>query len=258
MTAPGSGGATRAKARLGKFNAGQKLNATFLGAAIFIMLGTGSIMKWFDPFPISWRTGATFVHDWVALGVWLAVIGHIMFALRDPDALAAMRRGPDQRALGAHTAAALVRGRDREVCGAAESRPVGSPRWPTPAATIPARSSSPPSCVRATAGSAPGRRRCAPRPSRASPTRRRRVPRHEPSPRRRPRRRAPGARGAHRAVLPARRVRDPARQRRHHVVLGRGGVRPDRAAQRAPGVRRVLVEVRGGRRGRAAPRGRRS
>jgi formate dehydrogenase subunit gamma len=86
--------ATRAKARLGKFNAGQKLNATFLGAAIFIMLGTGSIMKWFDPFPISWRTGATFVHDWVALGVWLAVIGHIMFALRDPDALGAMRRGP--------------------------------------------------------------------------------------------------------------------------------------------------------------------
>jgi formate dehydrogenase subunit gamma len=84
---------TRDRARLGKFNAGQKLNATFLGAAIVLMLGTGIIMKWFEPFPLSWRTGATFVHDWVALGVWIAVIGHIVFAMRDPEALASMRRG---------------------------------------------------------------------------------------------------------------------------------------------------------------------
>ena len=60
-------------ARLGKFNPGQKLNATFLGAGDLVMLGTGTIMKWFDPFPIDWRTGATFVHDWVALGIWIAV-----------------------------------------------------------------------------------------------------------------------------------------------------------------------------------------
>jgi len=85
--------ATRDRARLGKFNAGQKLNATFLGAAMVLMLGTGIIMKWFEPFPLSWRTGATFVHDWVALGVWVAVIGHVMFAMRDPEALASMRRG---------------------------------------------------------------------------------------------------------------------------------------------------------------------
>ncbi|HEY8218342.1 MAG TPA: cytochrome b/b6 domain-containing protein [Acidimicrobiia bacterium] len=84
---------TRDTARLGKFNPGQKLNATFLGAAILLMLGTGSIMKWFEPFPLSWRTGATFVHDWVALGVWLAVGGHVLFALRDPDALSSMLRG---------------------------------------------------------------------------------------------------------------------------------------------------------------------
>jgi formate dehydrogenase subunit gamma len=57
------------------------------------MLGTGIIMKWFEPFPLSWRTGATFVHDWVALGIWLAVAGHVLFALRDPDALGSMRRG---------------------------------------------------------------------------------------------------------------------------------------------------------------------
>jgi formate dehydrogenase subunit gamma len=84
---------TRDRARLGKFNAGQKLNATFLGAAIVLMLGTGIIMKWFEPFPLPWRTGATFVHDWVALGVWIAVIGHVAFAMRDPEALASMQRG---------------------------------------------------------------------------------------------------------------------------------------------------------------------
>ncbi|HUV10318.1 MAG TPA: cytochrome b/b6 domain-containing protein [Acidimicrobiia bacterium] len=84
---------TRHRARLGKFNPGQKLNATFLGAAIVLMLGSGAIMKWFDPFPLGWRTGATFVHDWTALGIWLAIGGHILFALRDPDALGAMRHG---------------------------------------------------------------------------------------------------------------------------------------------------------------------
>lgn len=84
---------TRHHARLGKFNPGQKLNATFLGAAIVLMLGSGVIMKWFAPFPLSWRTGATFVHDWTALGIWLAVGGHVLFALRDPDALGAMRTG---------------------------------------------------------------------------------------------------------------------------------------------------------------------
>ena len=84
---------TRGAARLGKFNPGQKLNATFFGAAIVLMLATGSIMKWFDAFPLSWRTGATFVHDWVAFGVWLAVAGHVLFALRDKDALGSMLRG---------------------------------------------------------------------------------------------------------------------------------------------------------------------
>jgi formate dehydrogenase subunit gamma len=78
---------------LGKFNPGQKLNATFFGAAIVVMLATGSIMRWFEPFPNDWRTGATFVHDWFALGIWLAVLGHIYFAIRDPIALRGMTRG---------------------------------------------------------------------------------------------------------------------------------------------------------------------
>ena len=57
------------------------------------MLATGSIMKWFELFPLDWRTGATFVHDWFALGIWVAVLGHIFFALRDGDALDSMLGG---------------------------------------------------------------------------------------------------------------------------------------------------------------------
>jgi formate dehydrogenase subunit gamma len=78
---------------LGKFNPGQKLNATFFGAAVVVMLATGTIMRWFEPFPDDWRTGATLVHDWFALGVWIAVLGHIYFAMRDPVALRGMTRG---------------------------------------------------------------------------------------------------------------------------------------------------------------------
>jgi len=87
--------------QLGKFNPGQKLNAAFIAGAAVVMLATGSIMKWFAPFPLDWRTGATFVHDWFALGIWVAVLGHITFALRDGDALESM--------LGGHVPAAWAR-----------------------------------------------------------------------------------------------------------------------------------------------------
>ena len=79
--------------RLGKFNAGQKLNAAFVVGAALVMVATGSIMKWFEPFPVDLRTGATFVHDWFAFFIWIAVIGHIWFAFKDPEALRAMWRG---------------------------------------------------------------------------------------------------------------------------------------------------------------------
>jgi formate dehydrogenase subunit gamma len=78
---------------LGKFNPGQKLNAAFIAGAGVVMLATGSIMHWFNAFSIDWRTGATFVHDWFALGIWVAVLGHIMFAVRDGDALDSMIGG---------------------------------------------------------------------------------------------------------------------------------------------------------------------
>lgn len=79
--------------RLGKFNPGQKLNAAFIGGVMGVMLVTGAIMKWFSPFPLSWRTGATFVHDWTAFAVLLVVLGHIWMALSDGDALGAIFKG---------------------------------------------------------------------------------------------------------------------------------------------------------------------
>jgi formate dehydrogenase subunit gamma len=79
--------------RLGKFNPGQKLNTAFIAAAAVVMLATGSIMHWFDLFPLDWRTGATFVHDWFALGIWVSVLGHIFFALRDSESLESMLGG---------------------------------------------------------------------------------------------------------------------------------------------------------------------
>jgi len=79
--------------RLHKFNPGQKLNAAFVGGAIVVMLATGSIMHWFRFFPLDWRTGATFVHDWTALAVGLVVAGHLRMALADRDALGSMAGG---------------------------------------------------------------------------------------------------------------------------------------------------------------------
>jgi formate dehydrogenase subunit gamma len=79
--------------RLSKFNPGQKLNAAFVGGAFGVMLVTGSIMHWFDPFPLSWRTGATFVHDWTSIALALVIAGHIRMALGDRDALRGMVRG---------------------------------------------------------------------------------------------------------------------------------------------------------------------
>lgn len=83
----------RGRDRMGKFNAGQKLNAIFVAASIPVMLATGAIMRWFDPFPLAWRTGATFVHDWFALALLAVIVGHIGKGLADPVALRAMRSG---------------------------------------------------------------------------------------------------------------------------------------------------------------------
>jgi len=85
----------RARERLvmGKFNAGQKLNAAFVAGAGLVMLGTGAILRWYRPFPLDWRAGATFVHNWLALALFVVIVGHIGMALSDRDALGSMLTG---------------------------------------------------------------------------------------------------------------------------------------------------------------------
>jgi formate dehydrogenase subunit gamma len=79
--------------RLGKFNPGQKLNTAFVGAALVTMLATGTVLRFFGPFPLAWRTGATFIHDWTALALGLAITGHVWLAVSDQDALGGMVAG---------------------------------------------------------------------------------------------------------------------------------------------------------------------
>ena len=78
---------------VGKFNAGQKLSAAFIGGAILVMLGTGVILTFPDPWPDTYRTGATFVHDWLTFAIFVVVLGHLWYALRDGGALSGMFRG---------------------------------------------------------------------------------------------------------------------------------------------------------------------
>jgi formate dehydrogenase subunit gamma len=77
----------------GKFNAGQKLYAAFATGALLIMAGTGVIM-WFPRLaPLVWRTGSTFVHDWLALAFAAGITGHVWFASIDPEARRGLRTG---------------------------------------------------------------------------------------------------------------------------------------------------------------------
>ena len=58
------------------------------------MLLSGSVMiDLLGVWPLRARTGATFVHDWVALGIFLLVAGHLWYALRDPEALRGVTSG---------------------------------------------------------------------------------------------------------------------------------------------------------------------
>jgi formate dehydrogenase subunit gamma len=76
-----------------KFNPGQKLNAIFIGGSIVVMLATGAMLKWFRVFPVSWRTGATFVHDVLAFVIFVVVIGHILFAATHWGSMRSMIKG---------------------------------------------------------------------------------------------------------------------------------------------------------------------
>ena len=79
--------------RVGKFNAGQKLNASISSGATLVLLGTGTVMWFTGLVRLSWRTGATLVHDWTALALGLLVLGHLAYALRDSEAMRGMWSG---------------------------------------------------------------------------------------------------------------------------------------------------------------------
>ncbi len=80
--------------RVGKYNAGQKLNAAVSTAAVVVLIISGTVMlDLLGLWPLSARTGATFVHDWVSLGLFLLIAGHLWFALRDPEAMRAITQG---------------------------------------------------------------------------------------------------------------------------------------------------------------------
>jgi formate dehydrogenase subunit gamma len=85
----------RRSARLpvGRFNAGQKLNAALSAGGGLVLLGTGIVMEYGRSWPLSLRTGSTFVHDWTAAALLLLVLGHLWLAARDEDARRGMRTG---------------------------------------------------------------------------------------------------------------------------------------------------------------------
>ena len=78
---------------VGKFNAGQKLNAAFVLGSLILMFATGAIMTFNSYFPDMIRTGSTFVHDWLALAIVIVVVGHLYMAFRDAGALYGMGTG---------------------------------------------------------------------------------------------------------------------------------------------------------------------
>jgi len=102
---PGNG---RQRPAIGKFNAGQKLNAAFVVGGGLVMLGTGALLRWYVPFPLSWRAGATFVHNWLAVAFAVTIAGHIALALSDREALRSMISGRVSRAWAARHAPAWL------------------------------------------------------------------------------------------------------------------------------------------------------
>ncbi|MFF5261129.1 cytochrome b/b6 domain-containing protein [Actinomadura viridis] len=108
-----TGGLDRGVVPVGKFNAGQKLNAAFTAGAILVMLGTGAMLAFPGPWPDRWRTGATFVHDWLFLVMAVVTLGHLWYAARDAGALGAMATGRVDRAWAARHHAGWLDDLDR-------------------------------------------------------------------------------------------------------------------------------------------------
>jgi formate dehydrogenase subunit gamma len=99
----------RSRLEADKFNPGQKLNAIFVGASIFVMLVTGAMLQWFRFFPVPWRSGATFVHDLFAYAISFVVVGHIVMALTHRDTLRSIFNGRVSRSWAERHAARWLR-----------------------------------------------------------------------------------------------------------------------------------------------------
>jgi formate dehydrogenase gamma subunit len=112
----------RAELRIGKFNPGQKLNAAFTAGAGLVMLATGVILHWYRPWPLNWRAGATFVHNWLAVLIVVAIAGHVLLALSDRDALRSIFFGKISRAWARHHAPAWVDEIEAAADGGAPAR----------------------------------------------------------------------------------------------------------------------------------------
>jgi formate dehydrogenase subunit gamma len=116
---------TRARLRTGKFNAGQKLNAAFVAGGGLVMLATGLLLRWYRPFPLTWRAGATFVHNWLAVLFVVVIAGHIFMALSDRQALKAMFFGRISRNWASKHAPAWLDELDRETVAPVEAADEG-------------------------------------------------------------------------------------------------------------------------------------
>jgi formate dehydrogenase subunit gamma len=57
------------------------------------MLVTGSMLQWFGFFSVSYRSGATFVHDTFAWIIFIVVVGHVLMAVTHWDALRSIFKG---------------------------------------------------------------------------------------------------------------------------------------------------------------------
>ena len=77
----------------GKFNAGQKLYAGWIAGAVLVMTATGLLMWFTRLLPSISRTSAIFVHDVLAYGIAIVLIGHVHKAFHDPEARRGMRTG---------------------------------------------------------------------------------------------------------------------------------------------------------------------
>ncbi|MFD8706536.1 cytochrome b/b6 domain-containing protein [Kitasatospora sp. NPDC059648] len=115
---------TRAAHRpAGKFNAGQKLYAQWTLGSMLVILGTGLLMWLTHLAPPSWRTGATFVHDWLAAAIAVVVAGHVRMAWRDRESRLGMRTGLVERSWADREHPQWQAGPERR----AEAVPAGDP-----------------------------------------------------------------------------------------------------------------------------------